>query len=166
MAYANRLSLRHLWMTVLCVPVLFLSSCSSASKGPGGTISKVKTYHLIPTERIRTSDRAIPFERHYRLRGSGTAAEQRERAGHYYAFLWKVHDRTRPVTVKFQYRQANSGRDTTVVTQEVADVGRSNWTKFQVTGQPYHKLGRVTAWKLTLERDGEVLASQQSYLWE
>jgi hypothetical protein len=65
-----------------------------------------------------------------------------------------------------QYRQANTGLETFVMTQEVTDVRRSNWSSFQVTGPAYNGNGRVTSWKLTLERGGEVLGSQQSYLWE
>ncbi len=163
MASAFRFTLRLLLPVLVAVS---LNSCSSASKGPGGTISKVKQFHLIPTERLRTADRSISFERQYLLRGAVTAAEQRERAGQYYAVLWKAHDRSQPVTVKFQYRQANSGLETVSQEETVTDVRRSNWTKFQVTGPDYHSLGRVTSWKLTLERDGQVLASQQSYLWE
>ncbi len=152
-------------LTLLAAASL-LSSCSSASKGPGGTISKVKQFHLIPTERVVSSDRSITFERQHLLRGAITAAEQRERAGQYYAVLWKVHDRSQPVTVKFQFRQANSGLEIATIEQTVTDVRRSNWTKFQVTGPDYHGRGRVTSWKITLERQGQVLASQQSYLWE
>jgi hypothetical protein len=164
MASAYRLSLRLLLMAFL-VPT-FLNSCSSASKGSGGQVSKVKTYHLIPTERLRTFDRSLAFERQYLLRGAVTASDQRERAGQYYSFLWKADDRTQPVTVKFQYRQANTGLETFVAQEEVTTVKRSNWTKFQIIGPPYYEKGRVTSWKLTLERGGEVLASQQSYLWE
>lgn len=166
MASISRLSLRLICAASLLVFTVLTSSCSSASKGPGGTVSKVKYFHLIPTERFRTSDRSIAFERQYLLRGAVTAAEQQERAGQYYSILWKVTDRTQPVTVKFQYRQANTGLETQVLTQEVTDVRRSNWSKFQITGPAYTANGRVTAWKLTLERAGEVLASQQSYLWE
>lgn len=166
MASDFRLSLRLLWVASLLVSASALSSCSSAGEGPGGKISKVKVFHLIPTEQVRSSDRSLAFERQYRLRGAVTAAEQRERAGQYYDFLWSVTDRTQPVTIKMQYRQANTGLETFVMTQEVTDVRRSNWSNFQVTGPAYNSNGRVTSWKLTLERGGQVLGSQQSYLWE
>lgn len=166
MASDSRLSLRLLWVVYLLVTAGALSSCSSVGEGAGGKISKVKTFHLIPTEQVRTSDRSLVFERQYRLRGAVTAADQRERAGQYYDFLWKVTDRTQPVTVKMQYRQANTGLETMVMTQEVTDIRGSNWSSFQVTGPAYNSNGRVTSWKLTLERGGQVIASQQSYLWE
>jgi len=164
MASAYRLSLRLLLLAFL-FPTL-LSSCSSASKGSGGKVVKVKTYHLIPTERIRTFDRSLSFERQYLLRGAVTASEQRERGGQYYSFQWKVVDRSQPVTLKLQYRQANTGLETFLVQEEVVDIKRSNWTKFQIIGPEYYEKGRVTSWKLTLEQGGQVVASQQSYLWE
>ncbi len=164
MAFALRL-LPRLLLPALAAASL-LSSCSSASKSSGGTISKVKQFHLIPTERTRAKDRSLSFERQYLLHGAVTAAEQRERAGNYYAFHWKVADRSQPVTVKLQYRQAESGLEIATMEQVITEVRRSNWTKFQVTGADYHSRGRVTSWKLTLERGGEILASQQSYLWE
>lgn len=166
MASDFRLSLRLLWVASLLVSASALSSCSSVGESPGGKISKVKVFHLIPTEQVRSSDRSLAFERQYRLRGAVTAAEQRERAGQYYDFLWSVTDRTQPVTIKMQYRQANTGLETFVMTQEVTNVRRSNWSNFQVTGPAYNGNGRVTSWKLTLERGGQVLGSQQSYLWE
>jgi hypothetical protein len=164
MASAFRLTLRLLLSASLLSTLL--TSCSSVSKGPGGQISKVKYFHLIPTERQRTPDRSLSFERQYLLRGAVTAAEQRERAGQYYSILWKVTDRSQPVTVKFQYRQANTGLEIATLEQTVTDVRRNNWSKFQVTGPAYNSNGRVTSWKVTLEREGQVLASQQSYIWE
>jgi hypothetical protein len=166
MASVSRLILRLICVAALFVFSALLSSCSSAGKGSGGVVCKVKTFHLIPTERFITSDRSIAFERQYILHGAVTAADQQERAGQYYSFLWKVTDRTQPVTVKFQYRQANTGLEIQEMIQEVTDVRRSNWSKFQVTGPAYNVNGRVTAWKLTLSRAGEVLGSEQSYLWE
>jgi hypothetical protein len=159
--------LRNSLLRLLPVAILLLlSACSSVSKGPAGKVVKVKHFHLVPGERLVTADRSILFERQHLLHGAVSASEQRERAGHYYSFQWSVDDRSQPVTLRLQYRQANTGLDVQTLTQEVAEVRRSNWSKFQITGPAYHQNGRVTAWKLTLERGGEVLASQQSYLWE
>lgn len=146
--------------------ILSLDSCSSSSKGPGGQITKVKYFHLIPTERVQVADRALQFERQHRLYGAVTAVEQRARGGQYYDILWKASDRTGPVTLKFEYRQANNGLKTQSQEQEIVDVKRNNWTSFAVIGDDYQVSGQVTAWKLTLKRGADILATQQSYLWE
>jgi hypothetical protein len=140
-------------------------SCSSVSKGPGGQVTKVKYYHLQPNERIRGQDPTILFERDYYLHGAVSLAEQLERAGHYYTVMWKA-DRSQPVTVRFEFRQKNTGLKAKTLEQQVAEVGRSNTTQFQVTGTEYQADGPVSAWKVTLLRGKEELASQRSFLWD
>lgn len=140
-------------------------SCSTVSKGPGGQVSKVKYYELDPTERITASDRSLVFERSYHLHGAVTQAEQMERAGHYYSVFWKVNDRTQPVTVRFEYRQSKSGLKVKTIDQEATDIGRDNLTKFDVTGEAYRADGPISAWRVSLLRGKEVLATQESYLW-
>ena len=141
-------------------------SCSSVSKGPGGQVTKVRYYHLQPNERIRGQDPTILFERDYYLHGAVSLAEQMERAGHYYTVTWKADDRSQPVTVRFEYRQKNTGLKSKTLEQQVAEVGRSNTTQFQVTGTEYQTDGPVSAWKVTLLRGKDELASQRSFLWD
>lgn len=159
---------RSLPYRLLCAAIAAVSlvSCSSATKGPGGTISKVKPYFLDPLVILRTPDPAILFEREHYLRGAYTAAEQQKRSGSYYTIMWKVTDRSQPVKVRFEYRQANTSLKVMTLEQEVADVRRSNMTKFQVIGDEYTTGGRVSAWRVTLLRGTEELATQQSYLWK
>jgi hypothetical protein len=88
-----------------------------------------------------------------------------DRGGHYYSIFWKVDDRSQPVTVRFEYRQANNGLTTKVLEETIDDVGRWNTTKFQVTGDEYNTNGRVTSWRVTLMRGKEELVSKASYLW-
>ncbi|MDZ4289114.1 MAG: hypothetical protein U0984_14200 [Prosthecobacter sp.] len=152
-------------LSVLAFLILALSSCSSVSIGPGGRISKVTYYHLIPGKPVMTKDPAIQFERDYLLYGAVTKEEIMDRGGHYYTIFWKADDRTQPVTVRFEYRQANSGLTPTVIEEEVSNVRRNNTSKFQVTGDSYNSHGRVTAWRVSLRRGKEELASQESFLW-
>ncbi len=142
-----------------------LISCSSVSKGDGGRISKVKYYHLVPNKPVLVQDQAILFERQHHLFGAVTRAEVMARGGHYYTVFWKVDDRSQPVTVRFEYRQANDGLATKVIEEEVSEVRRSNSTHFKVIGDEYTTHGRVTAWRVTLLRGKEELVSKASYLW-
>lgn len=163
MAPESRSLIRHLLGVALMA--LVMASCSTVSVGPGGRISKVKYYHLVPGNPVRTVDPAVEFERDHHLFGAVTRTEVLQRTGHYYTIFWRADDRTQPVTVRFEYRQANTGLNAKVIEEEVADLRRTNVSKFQVTGDDYSTHGRVTAWKVTLLRGKEELASQQSYLW-
>ncbi len=150
-----------------CALALTLAaSCSIVSRGSGGQISKVKYYHLDPTAKINTQDPTLLFEREHHLHGAVTLAEIMERAGHYYTVMWKADDRTQPVNVRLEYRQRNTALAVKTIDQEVTEVRRNNVTKFEVIGPQYVTDGPVTAWKVTLLRGKEELASQASYMWK
>ena len=175
-----RLSANRLLCAVLsCVA---LASCTSVSKGPGGEVTKVKYYFHDPLIILRTQDPAVFFERQHHMHGAVRAADQLGRAGHYYTVMWKADDRSQPVTVRLEYRQANTALKVHVKEQEVTDVRKRNETQFQVIGTDYQLPygveadqpeaanavagGRVTAWRVSLLRGKEELASQESYLWK
>jgi hypothetical protein len=154
---------RLLLLALLCGSLV---SCSSVSKGPGGEISKVKPYHLQPLEFLRTTDPSVHFERAHYLYGAVSLAEKMERAGHYYSIFWKVDDASSPVKVRMEYRQKLTGLNVKIKEEDVAAPRRgSNRTQLQVTGAEYQTDGPVTAWRLQILRGKEVLASQQSFLW-
>lgn len=152
-------------LSALALTTLAMVSCSSSDVSTGGEITKVKYYHLVAGVPLNTIDPAIQFERDYHLRGAVTKAEIMERGGHYYTIFWKADDRTQPVTVRFEYRQANSGLTSKVLEEEVTDLRRSNLSRFQVTGDEYLTNGRVTAWRVILLRGNEELSSKESFLW-
>lgn len=142
-----------------------LASCSSTKVGEGAKITKVKYYHLVPGRQILVADPAINFEREHYLYGAVTKADMLARSGHYYTLFWKVEDRKQPVTIRFEYRQANSGLVTKMQEQEITDIHRSNTTRFQVIGDDYTSQGRVSAWKMSVMRGKQELVSTASNLW-
>ena len=153
-------------LSALALIALTLGSCSSSVTGPGGKITKVKYYHLMPGVPPATQDRTLTFEREHFLYGAVTSQEITDRFGHYYAFFWKADDRTGPLTVRFQYCMTNSGLKEFVQEQVVENVGRSNLSRFEVTGHEYRTNGRVTMWRVSVLRGGEELVSQKSFLWK
>lgn len=156
----------RLCLGCLAILAFVLSACSSAVEGTGARISKIKTFHLMPGYVPKSTDPAIVFERQHFLHGAVTKDEIMARYGHYYAVLWKAHDREAgPVTVRFEYQQALSGLSKRTQEQVVDDIRRSNVSKFQVTGEEYRKSGRVTAWRVSVMRGKQELVSQQSALW-
>lgn len=151
-----------------CVLATFgiLTSCSSVCKGPGGEVTKVKIYRLNPAQRFQPqTDRAIRFEQERLLYGAVTQAERAKRTGQYYSILWRVNDRSQPVTVRFEYRKQNTGLKIHTKEEEVSNVQSKNVTHLEVTGPEFHDDGAVTAWRVTLLRGKEELAHADSFLW-
>lgn len=143
-----------------------LASCNTIPKGSGGSITKVTAYKLDPSTNPRIADPALRFERRYRLYGAVTKAQQFEREGQYTTVFWKAVDRSQPVTVRYEYRQRETGMKVHSLEQEVTDVRRSNATEFQIVGEAFRTNGPVTAWRATLLRGKEQLGSADSFLWK
>ena len=146
---------------------LATAGCSTKQTGDGASISKVRYYHLQPGQpNIPTDDAMVGFERKYRQHGALTGEERRERDGHYYTVWWRVTDRTQPATVRFEYRQKDDATNVRVIEQQVASPGRSNETRFEVTGEPYYEGGPVVAHRVSVLQGGQELVDWKSYLWE
>lgn len=154
-------------LSVVCMALSLgtMVSCSSTCKGPGGEISKVKIYTLDPAQRLRAGDPSIMFERQHFLYGAINRADQMELAGQHYAVMWKANDRTQPVTVRFEYRQRDTGLTVNSKEEQVTEVKGSNVTRFGVTGAEFRKNGPVTAWRAILMRGKDQLAVADSFLW-
>jgi len=146
----------------LAVAALGLSACSTT----GDSVGKVKIFRLDPSaQRVMAGDPAIDFERRHRLHGALTTEEVTKRTGNYYTVFWSVADRTSPVTLRFDYRQAKSGSLVRTIEQTVDQPRHTNTTEFQITGPAYVEGGKVLAWRVSLVRGTQTLATRESYLW-
>lgn len=142
------------------------TSCTITQKGDGADIDKVKSYNLQPLQVIRTQDPTIRFEREHYLYGAYTAAEQIARTGQYYTVLWAAHDRSQPLTVKFEFRQEKTALQVKSIEQQIAEPKKHNVTEFRVIGPDYVTGGRVTAWRVSILRGKQEIVSQDSFLWK
>ncbi len=157
-------------VSLITLVTLVLGWAASTWAGPFSSkpaeIEKVKYTHLQLSKSVKTQDPMINFERDYLLHGAITTEEYRARQGKYYTVFWKVKDRSPGLVIRFEYLQANT-QDTIKVKEITPDkIKRSNITDIRVIGEEYNTDGNVLAWKVSLVRNGEVLDSVESYLWE
>jgi len=126
---------------------------------------KVQEFLNEPKYAKPTVDPMVLFERERVNYGAVTSLDRLEVRGHYYNFYWRARQQG-PVTVRFEYRQANLG--SYVQAREVAyDQTRGTMeTKFQVIGDDYLQDGRVIAWRALLIADRKIVGLTQSYLWD
>ena len=146
---------------------LLMASCSSKVAGNGGAITKVNPYHINTfTLSKPIADRGLSFERDYHLYGAITSQERADRYGDYYTIFWKVDERDEPVTVRLEYLKRLPSPQTHVIEKEITKVKRRNVTKFAITGKDFFTNGPVMAWRASLVRGKDVLATYNSYLWK
>jgi hypothetical protein len=144
--------------------LLLCSGCTTTDSGPV-TITKVNPYHLQNEAPMATDDRMLEFEQLRYTRGAIESSEYWDKQGNYYTIFWKTESKS-PVTVRLEYRQGKTGSEVHMEETLVAEPKRSNVTKFQVTGDTYHDLGKVTQWKASIVENGTVVAEYKSYLWQ
>lgn len=144
------------------IPVLvagLLASCA----GPRSL--EVKQFVLRDAGADYGEDPMVRSEKLRRLHGAIGVKEQAERLGQYYTVLWK-DDSQGPVKVVFEYQQGGSGSR---IKREVRDfdaASTSGQAEFSVVGENFRNNGRVLAWRISLVRNGEEIASRRSYLWQ
>jgi len=157
-----------LMFPALAVGILALSgaSCSTADKTGSTYFTNVKYYNLDLQKPLVTADRMVQFEQKHYLHGAISNEERRNREGHYYTFAWNTTDTTSPAVVRFEYRQKETGPAVQTVEVPVDPVRKSNRTTVAIIGDAYHTLGPVRSWRVSIVRNGEVVVSDQSYLWE
>ncbi len=109
-------------------------------------------------------DPMVNFERQRVNYGAITNTDRLELCGNYYNFFWRTRE-PGPVTVRFEYRQANLGAY--VQAREVAYERTKGTieTHFQVIGDDYNQDGRVISWRALLISKGKIVGLTQSYLW-
>jgi hypothetical protein len=108
------------------------------------------------------------MEKARRLRGAVSMAERREKLGQYYTLIWSDPTGTAsgPVELVFQYQQGASASRIKRMVRSFPASEEKGTAEFAVIGSDYFKNGKVLAWKATLKRGKQVIATRQSYLWQ
>jgi len=155
------MSFRSLLRLLPVFAAVALSACATKPQG----FTKVKIYRLNPEAKITAVDPSIPFEHEHLLYGAVSRDDREARRGNYYTFFWKVDDKSQPVKVRFEYRQAVSRSAVKQQELEIANVKGSNITKFQITGNEFQTAGKVLAWRAVLLQSGKEIATTRSSMW-
>ena len=142
--------------------ILLNSGCESLTRQI--KITNSKYFHLDPEKEINSPDPMIRFEQLHFLHGAVTEKEKKQKAGHYYVFWWTDPSRT-PVTIRFEYRQKKTGSKIYYREIKAFNPRVKNKTRFKVTGTEYQSKGKVTAWRVLIVQENQIIASDQSYLW-
>lgn len=117
----------------------------------------------------RTADEPmVRMEKARRLLGAVSMEERRNRLGQYYTLLWNdtAGVGKGEVEIRFQYQQGSTASQLKQVIRKFPAFDSAGKTEFSIIGDDYFKGGKVLAWKATLRRGEQIIATQQSYLWE
>ncbi|MEP2775279.1 MAG: hypothetical protein ABJQ29_06010 [Luteolibacter sp.] len=147
---------RYLTLAVAIV----LASC-------GGTPEPlvVKQFTLRDQDTGTESDPMVQNAKMQRLYGAVSVEERKQRLGQYYTALWNA-DPGLDKEIIFQYQQGKSGSLVKTMTRNIPAGTSEGKEEFSIIGDDYFDNGRVLTWKMTFKAGGEVISTEQSYLWE
>jgi len=146
--------------------VLMISVLASACASPPPL--KVTSYVL--RDQVHNSDGSDPMARNEKLRrlhGAVSTEERKNLLGQYYTIHWNDGDLPKgPASITFEYQQGATGSQVKSIRSNFAKYMTSGTTEIKITGEDYFQGGRILAWRATLRRGNETLATRQSYLWQ
>lgn len=142
--------------------ILCLTACSTRSS------LEVDSFFIRDFSMLATEEPMVRMEKLRRLHGAVSAAERRERLGHYYTMHWSDPNGAGKGEIEliFEYQQGATASMVKRQSQRFDSAKRNGKAEFRVTGGEFAKGGRVLAWKATLKRGGREIACHKSYLWE
>jgi hypothetical protein len=141
--------------------VLFLVGCSAPQ------LLEVKQFQLRDQDPTSADEPMVRMEKLRHLRGEVSMEERRNRLGQYYTLIWDDAKGagTGEVELTFEYQQGATASLVKRMVRKFPAPETKGIVDFAIIGDDYFKGGKVLAWKASLKRGGEVLATKQSYLW-
>jgi len=128
----------------------------------------VQQFQVRDQKTVTKDDPMVRNEKLRRLHGAVSMSERREKLGQYYTLIWNDAKGVGlgPVELVFQYQQGATASRIKRMTRTFPAGDGSGQAEFAVIGEDYFQNGRVLAWKATLTRGGQEIATRQSYLWQ
>jgi hypothetical protein len=128
-------------------------------------IGKVHEFLNDPSLTSAGKSEAIAFEFKYINHGAVTAEQLRQRKGHYFLFNWSNSGPPADVVIRFDYRQKKTQEVVRSLEVPFSQAKGGKKVKFSVTGDAYESYGLVNSWRLSVVRDGKIIAQKTSFIW-
>ena len=132
------------------------------------SLNKIYTYWNDPQKgkNMPPPDNAsMMFEPKYWDHGAITAKEIQDRKGNIFVINWQNDGKPGDFTVRLDYRQANSREKVMTKTQDYKDFDGYEKTVLKVVGEDYLRGGVVNSWRISIVRDGKIVAQEKSFIW-
>lgn len=128
-------------------------------------ISKIYDFINDPKRTPIGKDQQLEFEFKYFNHGAITQEEKLKREGHYFTVSWTNDGPPADFVLRFDYRQANTKELVNTLEIPYAHTSGDQKGTFSVTGEPFHKNGFISSWRIALVRNGTIIAQRKSFIW-
>ena len=105
------------------------------------------------------------YEPKYWDHGAVLAKDRLDRQGNIFVINWQNDGEPSDFTVRLDYRQAMTRERVMTKTQEYKNFDGYEKTVLKVTGDEYLRGGVVHSWRISIVRDGKIVAQKKSFIW-
>lgn len=105
------------------------------------------------------------YEPKYWDHGAILAKDRLDRKGNIFVINWQNDGPRSDFTVRLDYRQTLTRERVMTKTQEYKDFDGYEKTVLRVTGDDYLRGGTVHSWRISVVRDGKIIAQKKSFIW-
>jgi len=130
------------------------------------TVSLNKIYTFRNDRKLpRSGNPMLDFEKKYWDHGAILRKDIADRQGNIFVINWQNEGSPSDFTVRLDYRQANTRERVMTKTEEYKNFGGYEKTVIQVVGDDYLRGGVVNSWRISIVRDGKIVAQEKSFIW-
>ena len=105
------------------------------------------------------------YEPKYWDHGAILSKDMLDRQGNIFVINWQNDGEPSDFTVRLDYRQAMTRERVMTKTQEYKNFDGYEKTVLKVTGDEYLRGGVVHSWRISIVRDGKIVAQKKSFIW-
>ena len=128
------------------------------------SLNKIFTYRNDRSLKA-TGNPMLDFEKKYWDHGAILQKDIEGRQGNIFVINWQNDGAPRDFTVRLDYRQANTRERVMTKTEEYKNFEGYGKTVSQVVGDDYLRGGVVNSWRISIVRDGQIVAQEKSFIW-
>ena len=130
------------------------------------SLNKIYTYRNDPKIKQKaTGNPMLDYEPKYWDHGAILSKDIQDRQGNYFVINWNNDGSPGDFTVRLDYRQANTRERVMTKTEEYKGFGGYEKTVIKVVGDDYLRGGVVNSWRISIVRDGKIVAQEKSFIW-
>ena len=112
-----------------------------------------------------TGNPMLDFEKKYWDHGAILQKEIEGKQGNIFVINWQNDGSPGDFTIRLDYRQANTRERVMTKTEEYKNFGGYEKTVIKVVGDDYLRGGVVNSWRISIVRDGKIVAQEKSFIW-
>jgi len=128
------------------------------------SLNKIYTYRNDPQFK-RTGNPMLDYEKKYWDHGAILKKDREGRQGNIFVINWQNDGAPADFTIRLDYRQANTRERVMTKTEEYKNFDGFEKTVIQVVGDDYLRGGVVNSWRISIVRDGKIIAQEKSFIW-